>query len=138
VQRLLAGCLGGAATVAIWKMSASEPPDRQILYFTAVSFVISIPAAIYGWQWPRAETFAPIIALGIATTLAQYYLSKGCATAPADKINTWNYLSIVISALAAYIGWNESLSNWTVLGMVLVVVGAHLASLSRARKAQRS
>ncbi len=131
---LMAGCLGGAATVAIWKMSESEPPDRQILYFTAITFVLSVPTAIYGWHWPKPDTFPPIIVLGIATTLAQYYLSKGCSVAPADKINTWNYLSIVISAFAAYIGWNESLGLWTILGMLLVVVGAHLASLSFARK----
>jgi drug/metabolite transporter (DMT)-like permease len=137
VAGLLAGCFGGAATVAIWKMSKSEPPDRQMIYFTAISFIASLPAGVYGWHWPMPKTFVPIVALGIATTLAQYYLAKGCSVAPADKINTWNYLSIVISAIAAYFGWNESLGLWTILGMVLVVVGAQLASLSRVEKHSR-
>lgn len=125
---LISGVLGGAATVVIWKMSGTETPDRQMVYFTVVSFVLSIPLCIYSWQTPLPGTFIPIICLGISTTLAQYYLSKGCQTAPADKINTWNYLSIVVAAIAAYIGWNETLSLPTIFGIMLVVCGAVLAS----------
>ena len=125
---LLAGFLGGAATIAIWKMSSTETPDRQMIYFTVVSFILSIPLGIYSWKTPKIETFGPIICLGIATTLAQYYLSKGCQVAPVDKINTWNYLSIVVASFAAYLGWNESLSLSTVGGMLLVVAGAQIAS----------
>lgn len=125
---LLSGLLGGAATVVIWKMSTTESPDRQMIYFTVVSFVLSVPLVLMDWQTPQLMTFLPIVCLGIATTLAQYFLSKGCEVAPADKINTWNYLSIVIAALAAYVGWNETLSLETVIGMVLVVLGASIAS----------
>ncbi len=132
---LLSGFLGGAATVVIWKMSATESPDRQMVYFTVVSFVLSVPLAVLNWQMPQPATFLPIIFLGIATTLAQYFLSKGCEVAPADKINTWNYLSIVIAGLAAYIGWNEALDILTIAGMVLVVLGAHIASKTFRRRA---
>jgi len=125
---LLCGILGGAATVVIWKMSDTESPNRQMVYFTVISFVLSLPLAIYSWQTPKITTFIPIVCLGIATTLAQYYLSKGCQVAPADKINTWNYLSIVIAAIAAYIGWNETLDTPTIIGILLVVCGATLAS----------
>jgi drug/metabolite transporter (DMT)-like permease len=128
VGGLIAGILGGAATVVIWKMSNSEGPDRQMIYFTVISFVLSVPMSVYTWQFPQWETFIPIIFLGIATTLAQYYLSKGCQVAPADKINTWNYLSTVVAALAGYIGWDEKLSTPTVIGMCLVVVGAQITS----------
>lgn len=123
-----AGFLGGAATIAIWKMSATEPPDRQIFFFTLISFVLSIPVCVLNWRMPNAETFVPILCLGIATTFAQYFLSRGCQLAPADKINTWNYLSIVFAALAAYIGWNETLSMGMIAGIILVVIGAHTAS----------
>jgi drug/metabolite transporter (DMT)-like permease len=125
---LLSGFLGAAATVVIWKMSDTESPDRQMVYFTVVSFLLSLPLCLYSWKTPQLATFIPITCLGIATTLAQYYLSKGCQVAPADKINTWNYLSIVIAAVAAYIGWNEVLALPTVLGMLFVVGGATLAS----------
>ena len=56
------------------------------------------------------------------------YASKGCQVAPVDKINTWNYLSIVVASFAAYLGWNEGLSLPTIAGMVLVVAGAQIAS----------
>lgn len=128
VAGVMAGFLGGTATVAIWKMAKTESPARQIVYFTVISFVLSIPAVLWDWQWPKPATYVPIIFLGVATTLAQYYLSKGCSVAPADKINTWNYLSIVIAAIAAYIGWNEKLGPVMIFGMILVVTGAHLAS----------
>lgn len=124
---LLSGILGGAATVVIWKMSGTESPDRQMIYFTFVSFVLSMPFVLLAWEMPKPVAFVPIVCLGIATTLAQYFLAKGCEVAPADKINTWNYLSIVIAGLAAYVGWNETLRPVTILGMILVVVGARIA-----------
>lgn len=134
VTGLLSGLLGGAATVVIWKMSATESPDRQMIYFTVVSLVLSVPFAVLNWQTPQLATFIPIVILGIATTLAQYFLSKGCEVAPADKINTWNYLSIVIAGLAAYIGWNEALDRYTIFGMLLVVLGARIASKTYRKK----
>lgn len=93
---ILSGLFGGAATIAIWRMSETESPTRQIFYFTIISFILSVPLAMLNWRWPDNSTYIPLLALVFATTLAQFYLSKGCSIAPADKINTWNYLSIVV------------------------------------------
>lgn len=129
VAGIFSGVFGAAATVAIWKMSSTESPTRQLFYFTIISFVLSIPLAVFGWRLPSVESYIPLIVLAIATTLGQYYLSKGCSVAPTDKINTWNYLSIAVSALAAYIGWHEELKIHTIIGIVVVVIGAHITTI---------
>ena len=130
---ILSGLFGGAATLVIWSMSETESAIKQLFYFSIFCVILSIPLAWLEWQWPQPDSYGPIIALGAATTLAQYFLSKACTVAPADKINTWNYLSIVVSALAGYLVWGERLAVLTVAGMVLVVIGAQVTALKYQR-----
>ena len=50
------------------------------------------------------------------------------AAAPADKVNTWSYASVVIAAIIGYLVWGESLEASAILGIVLVMLGAHITS----------
>jgi len=134
---LISGLFGGASTLTIWSMSNTESAVKQLFYFSIFCVVLSIPLAFWQWKWPAVDTYLPIAVLGVSTTLAQYFLSKGFSLAPADKIYTWNYLSIVISSLAAYIGWGEKLGALTIAGMVFVVIGARMATLKFKRRAMQ-
>ena len=58
---LFSGLLGGAATVIIWKMSRTETPDRQMVYFTVVSFLLSLPLCFYNWQTPKLRNLSTIL-----------------------------------------------------------------------------
>jgi len=130
---LISGLFGGASTLTIWSMSNTESPIRQLFYFSILSLLLSLPLAMLHWKLPTANTFTPIVILGISTTLAQYFLSRGFSLAPAEKIYAWNYLSIVISSVGAYLGWGEKLSALTVVGMTFVVIGARIATLKYKR-----
>jgi drug/metabolite transporter (DMT)-like permease len=125
---ILAGAFAGGSTVTIWRLSETDSPRTQLSYFTAASFLMSAPAAIWTWRWPPLSTFVPIVGLGVATTFAQYFLSKACTVAPLDRINTWSYLSIVIAALASFAIWGEALEYAALGGILLVVFGAKLAA----------
>jgi drug/metabolite transporter (DMT)-like permease len=121
---LLAGALGGAATLAIWAMSSSEPAARQMAYFTGLTLLISLVPLPWYWALPSLEALPALLGLGVFTTLAQHLLALGCATAPTDKIITWSYISIVFAAIIAYLGWQEAITPRTVAGVILVIAGA--------------
>ena len=133
---ILTGVLSGGVTIAIWSMSDTESPVKQIFYFTFFSMVLSIPTGFWYWHLPGPESYLMLAVLAIATSLAQYFQSVGCSYAPADRINTWSYTSIVFSAVGAYIGWSETLQPHTVIGIVLTLLGAQLASMKRVRPAR--
>lgn len=123
-----AGAMGGAATLAIWAMSGTEPPLRQMVYFTLLTLLLAAAALPWTWQLPDPGSFAALLALAICTTLAQHLLAVGCSLAPADKIITWSYGSIVFATLIGFFAWREPIAASALLGVALVVLGAHLAS----------
>lgn len=125
-----AGAFGGAAALTIWAMSSSEPPMRQMFYFTLITLLMSLLPLPWTWQLPSAENFVALCALAVCTTLAQYFLAAGFAIAPADKVNTWSYASVALAAIIGYLGWGESFGLISGLGILLVVIGAHLTTRS--------
>lgn len=125
---VISGFMGGAATVTIWLMSDSETPFKQMLYFSLYSLLFSV--TFIPWVWQSFDlTLAPyFIALGIVTTLAQYFLSVACSQAPTDKIISWSYTSVIFATLFGYFGWQENLSLTMLAGMVFIVLGATMSS----------
>lgn len=134
ISGLASGLFAGCATLAIWAMSDDEPPLRQMFYFTALTLLISILVLPWTWEMPEASTFIPLGVLAICTTLAQYFFSASLAAAPADKVNTWSYASIVIAAFIGYFVWGEQLTAIVLGGMLLVVIGAHITSKAKRAK----
>jgi drug/metabolite transporter (DMT)-like permease len=125
---LMSGFFGAAATISIWFMSSHEPPARQMMYFTAISVVLSLPLAVYFWEIPDRQTFIALLFLGCFTTLAHFFMIKGFSVAPADKVNTWTYLSVGFAALIGWWFWDELIGVLTMSGIAVVILGAVLAS----------
>ncbi len=128
ISGILAGFFGGCSALTIWAMSGDEPPLRQMFYFSLLTLLIAIVLLPWTWQMPSPVTFIPLIALAICTTLAQYFFSAALAVSPADKVNTWSYASVVIAAVIGYVIWGEYLDAAAILGIVLVVIGAHITT----------
>jgi drug/metabolite transporter (DMT)-like permease len=128
ISGILAGIAGGAATLSIWAMSSTEPPSRQMFYFTLFTLVLSLIPLPWSWQLPTGSSFVFLVLLAICTTLAQYFLAAGFRVAPADKINTWSYASILLAAVIGYVGWGEHFGLSFGLGALLIISGAHLTT----------
>ena len=65
------------------------------------------------------------------TIIGQYFYAKAFSVAPADKVITWSYMSVVFAAAIGFAAWNEPILAFTVAGAILVVGGAHLATRER-------
>ena len=125
---VLAGLFGGCAALSIWAMSGGEPPLRQMFYFSLLTLIIAIILLPWTWQLPSPVTFIALGALAVCTTLAQYFFSASLAVSPADKVNTWSYASVVIAAIIGYVIWGEHLGIAAIVGILLVIGGAHITA----------
>ncbi len=85
-------------------MSGTEPPLRQMFYFTLFTLLLAAALLPWTWQVPDAGSFAALLALAACTTLAQHFLAVGCSLVPADKIITWSYASVVFAMVIGYLG----------------------------------
>lgn len=131
VSGVLAALGGAAAALVIWSLSTTEPPIRQMFYFSLFALLLSAIPLPWVWRWPNMTQLMQIILVATFTIIGQYFYAKAFSTAPADKVNTWSYMTIVFAAIIGFIAWNEPILAVTVGGAILVVGGAHLAARER-------
>lgn len=128
ISGVLAALGGAAAALVIWSLSTTEPPSRQMFYFSLFVLLLSAIPLPWIWQWPNATQTIQIMFVAAFTIVGQYFYAKAFSAAPADKVVTWSYMSIVFAAIIGFVTWNEPILTATVGGAVLIVGGAHLAT----------
>lgn len=131
VAGILAALCGAAAALVIWSLSTTEPPARQMFYFSLFAFLLSAIPQPWIWHWPNLTQMMQIMFVAAFTLSGQYFYAKAFSAAPADKVNTWSYMTIVFAAIIGFIAWNEPILALTIVGAVLVVGGAYLATRER-------
>lgn len=131
---VLAALSGAAAALVIWSLSRTEPPDKQMFYFSLFALLLSVAPLPWTWQWPSMAQLVPILAVAAFTITGQFFYAKAFSSAAADKVITWSYMSIVFAAIIGVVIWGEPIRAMTFGGAVLVVGGAHLATRERQRE----
>ena len=128
---ILAALGGAAAALVIWSLSTTEPAERQMFYFALFACLLSVIPLPWTWQWPSMPQVIPTVFVALFTIIGQFYYAKSFSAAPADKVITWSYMSIVFAAIIGVMAWGEPILLLTAAGAALVVAGAHLASRER-------
>lgn len=128
ISALLAALGGAAAALVIWFLGASEPPDRQMFYFSLFALLLSTATVPWVWQIPNLAQMLQIMVIALFTILGQFCYAKAFSVAPADKVNTWIYTSLLFAVIIGFVVWDEPLFITTLVGASLVVAGAVLAS----------
>lgn len=134
ISALLAALGGAAAALVIWSLGTTEPPDRQMFYFSFFALLLSSLTLPWAWQWPSLNQQIQIISIALFTLVGQFFYAKAFAVAPGDKVNTWIYMSLVFASIIGYLLWEEPILAGTIAGAVLVVGGAYLATKERDKK----
>lgn len=118
------------AQVGVRRLTATEPVTRIVFYFSLISVLVSAPPVLLAWPRPDPDAWALIVAMGIAATAGQMFLTRSYAQAPAAQVGPFIYTSVPFAALLDGIvlgGWPD---RWSVLG-ALFVVGAGILTLRR-------
>lgn len=128
VSAVLAGLGGAAAALVIWSLSTTEPPDRQMFYFSLFALLLSAIPLPWTWQWLDMTQLVQVMFIATFTIAGQFFYAKAFSTAPGDKVITWSYMLIVFTSVIGFLVWAEPILAATVGGAALVVGGAHLAT----------
>ncbi|MEM8730905.1 MAG: DMT family transporter [Pseudomonadota bacterium] len=131
VSAMLAALGGAAAALVIWSLGPTEPPDRQMFYFSFFVLALSTLTLPWVWQWPTGHQTTQIVGIALFTLVGQFFYAKAFSVAPGDKVNTWIYMSLVFATLIGYLVWDEPVFISTLAGAALVVGGAFLATRER-------
>ena len=118
------GVLGGLSVVAIWRMPTTENPMRIAVYFALIGIAVTVgPVLFMGPTLPAAETWPALIMLGVFSTAANVLFAKGCLIAPADRVGTLNYTSVIFAGVLGWLIWEERV-DWLMAAGAVLIVGA--------------
>lgn len=96
---LLAALLAAVAQVGVRRLARREPVTRIVFYFGVVSTLVSAPPALLGWTSPAPSLWPTLLALGLFATLAQLFMTRAYAHAPAAQVGPFIYSSVVFAAV---------------------------------------
>ncbi|MDF1502772.1 DMT family transporter [Roseisolibacter sp. H3M3-2] len=131
----LLGSLGSAAAyVTIRKLGTAEPAPRVTLYLPLVTVPLTVPLAVAGWVWPTPREWAVLVAMSVATQLAQVQLTKGLQREPAARATAVGYLQLVFAAAWGWLVFAERPTAWTAAGALTIVAATLVLALRRSAR----
>jgi drug/metabolite transporter (DMT)-like permease len=130
----LVGALGsGAAYVVIRRMGTAEDPRRVTLYLPLVTVPVTLPFVLGAWVWPTAREWGVLVALSVATQLAQICMTRGLQREPAARATAVGMLQIVFAALWGWLVFGERLTAGTLAGGTTIVAATLAMAVARPR-----
>lgn len=117
---LLGAILSAGAYVAVRKAGGAEPALVVVFWFPLVATPLSIPAVVGHWIWPTPVEWLLLIGVGVATQIAQVFMTEGLHREPAGRATAMSYLQIVFAAGWGLLFLSEVPDVWTVLGGALI------------------
>ena len=125
------GVLGAVGAVLIWRLASVDDVATQLLWVTLVGAVSSAIVAPWYLTRPELSDWLLVFVMAVTTLASQIVLAYAFKVAPADKTITWGYLSVIFGGLFGAIYWSETPTMMAMFGMVIVVLGSHIASIRR-------
>jgi len=118
-------CLGFATiSIAIKKLSKTEPDYLIALYFTFVLILFGTVSIYFGWVPIKAEDIIFLIMIGLSGSIGNIFLTKSIREADVSLVTPIKYLSLVFAILAGIFIFNEKLSYLTVAGACLIIISS--------------
>ncbi|MFO1436189.1 MAG: DMT family transporter [Gammaproteobacteria bacterium] len=125
---LASAMLAAVAMVNIRGMASSEPTWRIVLYFSMISTVVSAIPLGWHWQTPTPRAWLAMAAAGLCASLGQLMLTYSYTSAPAAKVGTINYSTVIFAGLLGWWLWNERPDQLSLLGASLVIAAGILVA----------
>lgn len=117
----------GMAYNSIRKLKLSEHPLVIIFYFPLVTIPLTGCYLIFsGWTTPNLFEVGVLLAIGIATQFAQYFMTKAYQLEELSKVSSIQYIGIVIALLFGYLFFDEAYTIKSFTGILIVLLGVVL------------
>ena len=134
---IVASLFMGLAYNFIRKLKTSEHPLVIIFYFPLVMLPISSIWSAFVWVQPKGYDWLVLIAVGICTQVAQFFMTKSYQQEELNKVSILSYISIIYSLAFGYFIFAETY-NWIIYGgMALVLLGVVLNVLLKKESASK-
>jgi drug/metabolite transporter (DMT)-like permease len=123
---LIASLAMGVAYNVIRKLKNSEHPLVIMFYFPLITIPIAAIATYYLWVLPTGWDWVILLAVGLLTQFAQYFMTLAYQNAQLSKVASLSYIGIIYALVFGFFVFGETYSLVVFLGMALVLIGVIL------------
>jgi drug/metabolite transporter (DMT)-like permease len=121
-----ASILAGLAYNIIRKINKTEHPLVIVFYFPLVTTPLTGLYSAFNWTMPVGEEWLILLAIGVLTQFAQYFMTMSYQLEDLSKVASLKYLTIVYALGYGYVFFDETY-NWIVFsGIALILAGVVL------------
>lgn len=113
-----AAMAGSALTIKI--LTRTEPSDAIVTWMVVLMTPLSLPAALWVWETPAAQTWVWLILIGAFGTLGHMMLTRAMKTADASYVMPFDFTRLPAVALMAWLLFGETVDAWTWAGAAVI------------------
>ncbi|MAZ47962.1 MAG: EamA family transporter [Halobacteriovoraceae bacterium] len=124
----IAAMFAGLAYNIIRMLKGKASTQLVIFYFPLVTIPLCLPWLIPQWKSPSFSELCLLILIGLATQVAQVFMTKAYMLEPASKITHFNYLTSFYAWLTGIIFFNEYLNTLSLIGLSFVFIGIYFST----------
>jgi drug/metabolite transporter (DMT)-like permease len=120
---LIASLAMGVAYNVIRKLKNTEHPLVIMFYFPFITIPFAGVASYYFWVLPSGWDWVILLAVGLLTQFAQYFMTLAYQNAQLSKVASLSYVGIIYALGFGFFIFGETFSIMAYLGMALVLLG---------------
>lgn len=121
------GMFGSIAFTAIRRLTRSEPSERILFYFLALSLPIAAVPLATKWITPSLYEWGLLFVIGVTATIYQMLLTRAYRHAQAFKIGSLLYSSVVFAWFFDWLTGSKGIGITEIIGIILVAFGSFTA-----------
>ncbi|MFN0276348.1 MAG: DMT family transporter [Chitinophagales bacterium] len=121
-----AAMFSGISYNAVRRAKDDEPAVVVVFYLPLITLPIITPYCLMHWQQPVGIEWFYLIAVGVITQFAQFYMTRAYQMEKASSVANYTYLGIIFALLFGYFLFDERFDMLAITGMCFVVLGVLL------------
>lgn len=121
---LIGAVLSACTAISIKFLSRTESPDAIVLMTTLLWVPLSLPTALWVWEWPSAAGWLWVIVTGALGTAGHMLWTRAFRLGEISALTPISFMQLPIVAIAGFALFGESIDRWTIAG-ALVIFGAN-------------
>jgi len=130
IYGLFSGIMLAIALITVRVLATTEPPARQLFYYTLVSTLICFPLMMLHWQTMHAHELFLLCSVGLFLFLQQFFLVQALRYIDAGLLSPMSYFTIVFAGVFGWLLWAETPGIRTFIGVALVLFSGLLTVLT--------
>lgn len=118
---LLSAFAWGITMIVIKVLSRTDSAMTITSYVTLLLTFFAFIPAMWVWRTPQFETWAWLVVIGLAGTLAQVALAQALKEGETTVVLPFDFLKLVWVSIMAYWLFNEIADLWTWVGAIIII-----------------